>query len=683
MVDYTCENIRNIALVGHAGAGKTTLAETLLAKAGAIPHAGSIERGSTVCDYDPQEKSLQHSLDSAICYMSHRGKRVNLIDTPGYPDFMGRSYSVLPAVETAAIVVNAQTGIEMLTQRMMEHAGNYNLCRMIIINKIDAAEVDLGSLLQHIQQTFGTECLPINLPTENGESVVDCFFNPAGGTTGFSSVEEAHTQIIDQVVEVDEALMELYLEQGEELSPSQLHDPFEKALREGHLVPVCFVSARTGAGIPELLDVISTLMPNPLEGNPPPFFTGEGSNKVSVDVIPDPQKHIIAHVFKVTVDPFVGRLGVFRIHQGTVESGSQLFIGDGRKPVKIAHLLRLQGKEHSEIQTAIPGDICAIAKIDDIHFDAVLHDSHDEDHYHLQTMDCPPPMHGLAVAPTRRGDEQKLSEALQKLCAEDPCIRVEHRAALNETVLLGMGTFHLRVLLERMKAQYHVEVETRPPSIAYRESITQAAAGHHRHKKQTGGAGQFGEVFLKVEALERNKGFEFVNKVVGGTIPSQFIPAVEKGVRQVLEDGAIAGYPMQDIRVIVYDGKHHPVDSKEVAFTTAGKKAFLDAVQKAGPIVLEPIVDITVTAPGESMGDITGDISGMRGWINGTSTLPNNQVEISGQVPLSELTNYQSRLKSITGGEGTFTMEFSHYEPVPPKTQQELIDKFKPTEEGD
>lgn len=683
MADHTTENIRNIALVGHAGSGKTTLAEMLLTRAGVLKSPGSVERGNTVCDFDPQEKRLQHTLDPAICNLNYRGKHVNIIDTPGYPDFVGRSLTVLPAVETAAVVINAQTGIEMLTQRMMERAAERHLCRIIVINKIDVSDVDLAALLDQIQQLFGVECLPINLPTPSGTDVVDCFFTPTGTDTAFSSVEQAHTQIIDQVVEVDEKLMEIYLEQGEELEASQLHDPFEKALREGHLIPVCFVSAQTGAGVQELLDIVARLMPNPMEGNPPEFLKGEDENATRVEVRPDPNEHVIAHVFKVSVDPFVGRLGIFRIHQGTLRSGSQLYVGDGRKPFKAAHILQLQGKENIEISKGIPGDICAVAKIEDIHFDAVLHDSHDEDHYHLRSIACPPPMHGLAVSPTRRGDEQKLSEALQKLNAEDPCIRVEHRVALNETVLIGMGSFHLRVLLERMKEQYNVEVETHPPSIAYRETITTSAEGHHRHKKQTGGAGQFGEVFLKVEAMKRDAGFEFKNKIVGGAIPSQFIPAVEKGVRQVLDSGAVGGYPLQDIRVTVYDGKFHPVDSKEIAFVTAGKKAFLDAISKANPIILEPIVNIEITAPGDAMGDITGDISGMRGWINGTKALPNNHIEITGQVPLSELSNYQSRLKSITGGEGSYTMEFSHYDSVPPKTQQELAAAYKPGEDGD
>src|SRR5690606_27710522 len=351
----------------------------------------------------------------------------------------------------------------------------------------------------------------------------------------------------------------------------------------------------------------------------PAFLKGEGARAVPVEVAPDPARHVIAHVFKVSIDPFVGRLGVFRIHQGTVAKDSQLFIGDGRKPFKVGHLLKLQGKDHVEIAKGIPGDICAVAKVEDLHFDAVLHDSHDEDHIHLKSISFPPPMYGLAVETKSRGDEQKISDALHKLQAEDPSLVVEHHASLNETVIRGLGDLHLRIVLEKLRDRYNGEVDTRPPRIPYRETITAKAEGHHRHKKQTGGAGQFGEVFLRVEPLPRGAGFEFVDEVVGGVIPRQFIPAVEKGVRQALESGALAGYPMQDIRVTVYDGKHHPVDSKEVAFITAGKKAFLDAFRKAKPVVLEPIVEIAVTVAGGAVGDITADLSSRRGRINNTT----------------------------------------------------------------
>ena len=681
MAAHITENIRNIALVGHAGSGKTELAEALLFAAGSITARGSLDKGTTVCDFDPQEKASGHSLDPSICHLQYEGCHVNLIDTPGYPDFLGRTLSVLPAVETAAIVINAQTGIESVTHRIMEAAAKRKLCRLIIVNRIDAGEIDLSGLLSQIREAFGKECLPINLPSQQGQKVVDCFFEPVREIADFSSVELAHAQIIDQVVEVDEELMALYLEQGEELSPQQLHDPFEKALREGHLIPVCFVSARTGAGVEELLQVFARLMPNPCEGNPPQFLKGEGSQAEKVRVRPDPAMHAIAHVFKVQVDPFIGKVGLFRIHQGTIAVNGQLFIGDGRKPFKVSHLFSVQGKEQIPIQQGIPGDICAVAKVEDIHFDAVLHDSHEEDHYHLRSTDFPPPMAGVAIASARRGDEQKLSDALHKLAAEDPSIRIENNPTANETVMRGLGDLHLRMLLERMKERFHVEVETHTPSVPYRETITLNAEGHHRHKKQTGGAGQFGEVFLRVEPLERGAGFEFVNAVVGGAIPSQFLPAVEKGVRQVIASGAIAGYPLEDIRVTVYDGKYHSVDSKEVAFVAAGKKALLDAIAKANPIVLEPVVNIRITARSESTGDLSGDLLSRRGHVTGTQTLSGDRVCITGQAPLGELQNYQSRLKSITGGEGSFTLEFSHYEPVPATIQQGLTKLYKAAED--
>jgi len=678
MAVYTTDDIRNIALVGQSGAGKTTLVEALLLKAGAIKQAGSVDRGTTVCDFDPLEKAHKHSLDSALACLDHLGTHVNLIDTPGYPDLMGRALSVLPAVETCAVVVNAQSGVETVTVKMMEAARERGLDRLIIVNRIDAEQTDLPALLKQLREAFGPECLPLNLPAGGGREVVDCFFQPSGKATDFSSVAEAHTAIIDQVVELDEKLMEVYLEQGEELSPEQLHEPFERALREGHLVPVCFVSATTGAGVDRLLEVFAKLMPNPTEGNSPKFLKGEGAEAQPIEIVPEAGRHALAHVFKVSIDPFMGRLGVFRIHQGRITKDSQLFIGDGRKPFKVGHLFKLQGREHSEIAAGVPGDICAVAKIDDIHFDAVLHDSHDEDHIHLQSVRFPEPMHGLAIEAKARGDEQKISDALHKLCAEDQSVVVEHHATLNETVLRGLGELHLRIVLEKLKDRYNVDVATRPPRIPYRETIVAKAEGHHRHKKQTGGAGQFGEVFLKIEPLPRGGGFEFVDDVVGGAIPRQFIPAVEKGIRQALGAGPVAGYPVHDIRVRVYDGKYHTVDSKEVAFATAGRKAFLDAFRNAMPVVLEPLVETAITAPSKAIGDITADLSGRRGRINKTDVLAGGRTTITALVPLSELENYQSKLKSMTGGEGSYSIAFSHYDPVPARTQKELADAYKP-----
>ncbi len=675
MANYATSNIRTVALVGQGGAGKTTLAEALLLASGAIKDAGTVERGTTVSDFDPLEKSWQHSLRASVVHLDTQDTRVHLIDTPGFPDFLGQAIGALDAVETAAVVVSAQSGIEMVASRMMDWAAKRRLCRLVIVNKIDAENVDLPSLLSSIQSLFGRECLPINLPAGGGKRVVDCFFNP-DGESDFSSVSRAHGALVDQVVEVDEALMAKYLEQGE-ISAEELHAPFEKALRDGHLVPVCFVSAKTGAGVGELLNVLIKLAPNPAEGNPPLFYKGEGDAATEFRSEPDPKKHALAHVFKVVMDPFVGKLGIFRVHQGTVTKDTQLFVGDGRKPFKVGHLFMLQGGKNVEIERAVPGDIAAVAKVDEIDFDCVLHDSHDEDHIHMRPLEFPTPMQGVAITPRKRGDEQRISEVLHRMIAEDPTLVVEHDPTTNETVLRALGDLHLRSVLERMASQFKLEVDTRPPRIPYRETITGKAEGFHRHKKQTGGAGQFGEVSLRVEPRERGAGFEFLDQTKGGVIPHQFMPAVQKGVEQVLLTGAIAGFPLQDVRVIVHDGKHHPVDSKEVAFVAAGKKAFLDAIEKARPIVLEPVVTVEVICPESNTGDIAGDLSSRRGQVTGTRGLQPGVLAITGLAPLAELEGYSARLKSVTGGHGSWSMQLSHYEQAPPNLQQQLVVEYK------
>ena len=461
-MSYTTQQIRNVALAGHPGAGKTILFEALLHAGGALQAAGTIERGNTASDHDPIEKERGHSVDAAIASIDYAtaGKdpvHLNLVDTPGYPDFRGPTLSALAAVETVAVVVDADAGIGYGTRRMMEHAKARNLCRIIIVNRIDHEGADAAQLLDALREAFGPEVLPLNLPADGGKRVVDCFGPGAATSTETSdagAVADWHRKNIDQVVEVNETVMDHFLDLGEGgLSGQELHDAFEQCLREGHLVPVCFTSARTGVGVKELLD------------------------------------------------------------------------------------------------------IAAVAKVEEIHFDAVLHDSHEDDHIHLAPVAFPKPMFGLAVEAAHKGQEQKLSGALHKLSEEDPAFAVEHHVELNETVVRGLSDLHLRVMLDRLEERHGVEVRTRPPRIAYRETIGGRAEGHHRHKKQTGGAGQFGEVVLRIEPLPRGKGFEFVDEVKGGTIPGQFLPAVEKGVRQVLATGALAGYPMQDVRVEVYDVK--------------------------------------------------------------------------------------------------------------------------------
>jgi elongation factor G len=677
MSKYNTETLRSIALVGHGAAGKTSLTEALLYATGAIPAKGSIEKGSTVADFDAQEKEAGHSLNSAVVNFGYEETRIHLIDTPGYPDFAGPSIAALAGVDTALVVINAQTGVELMTERMMRYAAERKLCRMIVINKIDADNLDLPGLVADIRERFGKQCMLLDLPAHGAADVVEVLEHDAGDAD-FESVAAAHRALIDQIVEEDEDLLAQYLEDGADPSASALHAPFEKALREGHLIPILFVSAKTGAGIKELLDVLATLAPNPAEGNPPPFYKGEPGDKTEpFQAVPDAGKHVLAHVFKVVADPYMGKIGIFRVHQGTVKKDMQLFVGDSKRPFKVGHLYQLQGKDSIEVDELLPGDIGAIAKVDEIDFDCVLHDSHDEDHIHLVPLAFPQPMAGLAIETRKKGDEQRLFDILGKLAMEDPTFIVERHPSSNETVIRGLGEIHLKAKLEKMAGQYKLEVDTKPPRIPYRETITAAAEGIHRHKKQSGGAGQFGEVHLRIEPKGRGEGFEFVDAVKGGVIPGVFMAAVEKGVRQGLEGGVVAGYAVDDLKVTVFDGKTHAVDGKEVAFVVAGRKAVVEAIRAAKPIVLEPIVNIEITVPETAIGDLTGDLAGRRGHITGTDGRGHGMAAISGEVPLAELNDYQSRLKSLTGGQGSYTIEFARYSAVPPNVQQQLAGKFQ------
>jgi elongation factor G len=685
MPKYSTETIRNVALLGAAGAGKTTLVEAMLQTAGVIGRAGRIEDGNTVCDFEDLEKEFRHSLDSALVHFDFGGAHCNVIDTPGASDFLGRALGVLPAVETAIVVVNAGSGIETVTRRVLRAAGESRRSRMIVINRIDNA-TGLGELVSAIQEAIGGECRPVNLPAEGGTAVVDCF-RTTTGTSDLGDVAAFHTGIVDQVVETDEALMERYLEEGE-VPPDQLVDPFKAAMRQGHLIPVCFTSAREGTGVKELLQIITDLCPNPAEGNAPSLEWRDGDQKQSVEVACDPAKPALAHVFRVTSDPYVGKLCVFRVHQGVIGPENQPHVDDGNRPVRIAHVFKLQGKANAEIDHVIAGDIGAVAKIDELHFGSILHGEALGQGPRLRIPPLPKPMYAVAIEGTSKGSETKLAEAITKLVAEDPTLDVERVQATGEMVMRGLGEQHLRVKLRLLKDRYGLDVETHPPKVAYKETITAKAEGHHRHKKQTGGAGQFGEVYLRVEPINSSDveeemvgGLIFVDDTFGGSIPRQFLPAVEKGVRQVMQEGAIAGYPMQGIKVSVYDGKHHPVDSKEVAFTTAGRKAFVDAVQKARPVLLEPFVALEITIPADFIGDISSDLSGRRGRIQGADMLPGNVAVVKAEAPLSEVMNYASQLKSITGGAGSYTMEYSHDERTPPNVQEQVVKAYKPREE--
>jgi elongation factor G len=666
--------IRNLVLVGHGNTGKTTLVEALLHKAGVTQRMGTVEQGNTVCDFDDLEKERKHSIDSAGVWFDTNGYRIELVDTPGYPDFIGQALMALPGVETAMVVVSAVTGIEVNTRKMFGAAGDYGLARVVVINKIDHENIDLANVVKSLQDTFGKNLLPLNLPAGGGKSVVNCL--GGSGETDFGDIEEARVALMETVVESDEKLMERYLG-GETISQEELTGALKKAMAGGAVIPIVFTSGRTGAGLPELLELITGCCPSPAEGLKRTLVMGEGEARKEEVIEPKVNGPLVGQVIKSYSDPRSNiKYSMVRLHSGLVKSDTNFIVGEERKGVRAGHVYLARGAENQEVPDAGAGQICILAKIDELHVGNLIHS--DKHGSLLPVVRLPEPMFSLAIEPKSRGDETKISGALHRLAEEDKTFKNTRDRQTNETVISGIGDLHLRVMLSKMERRFKLEVTTKVPKIPYRETVTQYAEGHYRHKKQTGGAGQFGEVYLKVEPMDRNTGFEFVDEIFGGSIPGQYLPAIEKGVRDLLEQGAVAGFPMQDLRVRVYDGKHHPVDSKEVAFRIAGKLAAKDAILKAKPVLLEPVVLLEVTVPAQFVGDITGDLSGRRGRILGQDMLPGNMAVIKAQVPLSEVAQYNSQLRSVTGGQGSYSMELSHYDAVPPNIQQDVIKHYKP-----
>ena len=669
-------DIRNVVLLGHGGSGKTSLAEAILHTTGATNRLGSVDDKTSTCDYYDEEKEHQHSILSAVVHAERDGKLINLIDTPGYPDFSGPAIMAIPVADTAVVVISAAAGIETNTRKLFQMATEASKPRIIVINKMDSDNVEMPELIKAIQESFGLQCRCANLPAADKGAVIDCIVNDSGQSP-LGDVGQAHTDLIESVIEADDALMERYLG-GEEIRSDQIAAVFVKALQAGTLIPIVFTDARNEVGIGELLEIITKYTPSPAEAEPAKLTDGEDVTTLKADSR-DP---LAGLVFRIVFDPKSNmKYSTIRIFSGTLKSDTNLIRNDEKKGLRPGHVMKSQGGETTEIDAGVAGDIVTLAKVDELKVGDLIHDGKMSGRFEMPK--APEPMFSLALEPASRGDEQKISGALEKLCEEDPCFKVSRDAQTKELVAHGMGDLHLRVMLEKMEHRFKLSVNTKEPKIPYRETITTKAEGHYRHKKQTGGAGQFGEVYLRVEPAERNSEppMQFSWDIFGGSIPGQFEPAIVKGVNDVMQTGVVAGYPLQDVKVSVYDGKHHPVDSKEVAFRAAGKGAFVDAVQKAKPALLEPIVDMEVTVPAENVGDITGDLSSKRGRVVGQDMLPGNFITVKAQVPLAEVTQYTSQLKSVTGGRGSFAMSFSHYEPVPPNVQQLIVAAHKKTQE--
>jgi elongation factor G len=667
------EAIRNVILVGNSGTGKTQLSEALLHKAGMTTRLGTPDEKNTLSDFEPEEKDRQASIFTSVMNLKWKNVHVNLLDAPGYADFFGAAIWGMVAADTAVLVLSATGGADIHGRRLFEKAGELGLARMIVVNRADAENVDLETLVSQVREALGATCRLMTVPVGQGpdfKGVINAFAKTEGAGA-LMDVAEAHGELVESIVEADEALMERYLA-DEKIAPEELSGVFTKALQGGTVVPIFFTSARKELGVEDLLDAIAQFAPNPRQSRPRSARKGTEADAPEVTLTADPKGTLVAQVFKVVADPYVGKVSYLRILSGTLLADSTARIGDDRRETKFSQILRIQGRESQTIPAAAAGDIVGVAKIDELSIGRSISSGNDPVIVPLPVM--PVPMYSLALQPKSRGDEQKISESLAKALEEDPTLKTMRDRQTNELVVSGMGDIHLMTLLARLKRRYQLEVDTKPPKIPYRETIGAKADGHYRHKKQTGGAGQFGEVYLRVEPRERGAGFEFIDDTFGGSIPKQFLPAVEKGVREALDQGPIAGYPFQDVLVAATDGKSHPVDSKEVAFKIAGRNAFKDAVLKAKPVILEPFVDMAITVPDSYLGSITGDLNSRRGRIMGMEAGPGGTQTIKVSVPLAEVAQYNTQLRSITGGQGTYTMVFSHYEAVPSHVQQQIID---------
>ena len=671
-------DIRNIILLGHGGSGKTSLAEAILHTTGASNRLGSVDEKTSICDYYEEEKEHQHSIASAIVHTAYNGKTINIIDTPGYPDFIGPAIKAIPAAETAVIVISASAGIETNTRKMFQLATKADMPRVIVINKIDADNIDLPGLLKNIRETFGPQCRCANLPSADKKSVIDCIENESGESP-LMDVGPAHTELIESVIEVDDELMESYLG-GEEISSEKISSVFVEALKAGTIIPVVFTNSRGEIGVNELLDIIVKYTPSPQQAKAASLKDGEKTTELRADA----SGPLAGLVFRIGFDPRSNmKYSAIRLFSGTIKSDTNIFRNDEKKGIRPGHILKPQGGENKETAAGIAGDIITLAKVEELKIGDVVHDGKAAGRFDMPAV--PEPMYSLALEPATRGDEQKIGTAIDKLCEEDPCFKVLRDQQTKELVISGLGDLHLRVILEKMERNFKLSVNTKEPKIPYRETVTAKAEGYYRHKKQTGGAGQFGEVYLRVEPAERDSDppLDFSWDIFGASIPGQYEPAVHKGIKDVMQSGVVAGFPLQDIKVSVYDGKHHPVDSKEVAFRAAGKGAFIDAIQRAKPVLLEPIVNMEITVPSENMGDITGDLASKRGRVQGQDMLAGNFIVIKAQVPLSEVTQYNSQLKSVTGGRGSYSMALSHYELVPSNVQQQVVAAYAKKKQGD
>ncbi|CAN5364023.1 elongation factor G [soil metagenome] len=690
---YTMDDVRDIALVGHRASGKTSLADALLYEAHAVDRLGKVDDGTSAADTDEDEKRHHFSIDTHVLHADHAGKHLNILDTPGYPDFIGATIEALTAVEMAVVVVSGVHGIEVNTRKMFHEAGRRGLSRAFVINKIDADGVDFEGVVKSLRETFGKNCVLFNMPNGTSKmfnSIIDIVHKSTGVmTTHPYDQKQARIELMEAVVEMDEALMEKYLTNGN-ISDEELEVAIPKCVKAGYIIPIFCTSATKDKGVKELLDALGK------------YGLSPAAAMARLDkATPSEAGEFLGQVFKVVNDKYVGHLSFIRVLNGKLTPNHNVIDLNNGKSLRVGQLLMVQGSKHVPVHEAGPGDIIAVAKVDGLHVGDTV--AFRADATKLPLMIFPSPMFGLAVEPKNRGDEQKISTGLHKIAEEDPTVKITHDMQTHELVISGVSQLHLEIIQERLKHRFDVDIVTHEPKVPYRETIQAESSGEYKHRKQSGGRGQFAEVHLRVYPLDSdiktieqltasfaNKtrfekmrdvsydpamNFAFIDHIVGGSIPNNFLPACEKGCKELLERGALAGYRMQDIAVEVHFGKYHDVDSSEAAFKIAARRAFQAAFLTARPVLLEPFVKLEVTVPSKFTGAILSDLPTKRAHVENQDSLPGDMTVIFARAPLSELVRYAAQLNGLTQGQGSYTMELSHYDQVPASVQQQVVAK--------
>lgn len=681
MKSYQPANLRNVALVSHGGAGKTTLTEAMLYKSGATTRQGSVEEGNTISDFDPEEQRRQVSINTSVIPIEWRDCKINLIDTPGYADFAGDAKSGLRVADAAVIVVDAVAGPEVGTELMWQYASERNLPRLVFVNKMDRDNARFDHTLERLREVFeNVKFVALQIPMGQGagfKGVIDVIERKAytgAGKPGevpaefADQVDVANIELMEAAAEADDELLLKYLD-GEELTPEEVWHGLKAGVLQGSIVPVLAASSKQNIGVSALANAICDLLPSPQQV---PSGVAELNGK-EVELACDPNGPLAVLAFKTIADPF-GKVSYLRVFSGTLHADSRVLNTRTGQEERIGQLYNMRGKEQIGTKELVAGDIGGVVKLSDTATGDTLAERGNP--FVLKPIRFPDPVFAVAIFPKSQSDVDKLMPALQRLVEEDPTLRAERQLETRQTLLQGLGDQHIDVARNRLESKYGVHISTDQPRVPYRETVGRTASAQYRHKKQTGGAGQFAEVHMRVEPMPRGEGFEFANEVFGGAISGSFMPSIEKGVKGVLDQGVVAGYPVVDVKAVVYDGKEHPVDSKDIAFQVAGREAFKVAFREAGPVLLEPIYTVRVTVPEQFMGDIMGDLNTRRGRILNMEQ-ERGKATVVAQVPLAEMLRYSTDVRSMTQGRGLYTAQLSHYDPVPSHLAQNIIAQAK------